>query len=141
MVLVLRTTWRVFPVILLGCVYGCRAGAPTGQAPVLTVSASLEVAQAAHVAAHEPGSCPLCDLYQKAREHVVRIRTSLRQGAGIVVTESGWILTSRHVVGDEDLFLVETHGGAVFPARTLKLDEQRGLAIVEAVTRGYHWRP
>lgn len=83
-----------------------------------------------HIVNHAPGVCDLCDLYYKARINVVRVRMTNGQGAGIVVTDAGRIVTNAHVVAGDDAPLIETYGGDRFEATTLRADTQRDLALV-----------
>ncbi len=83
-----------------------------------------------HIVNHAEGVCNLCDLYYKARTGVVRVRTGNGQGAGIVVTSTGRIVTNAHVVEGDDALIIETYHGDRTKATVLRADAQRDVALV-----------
>ncbi len=94
-----------------------------------------------HLVAHEPGECRLCNLYQQGRNHVVRISTPVRFGAGVVITADGMVVTNAHVVKHARSITVETHDGRTFPGKTVAVDADRDLALVEVESNGFRWAP
>lgn len=84
--------------------------------------------------------CPVCNLYTTNREGIVRIVTASGQGSGVVVTADGDILTSAHVVTEQDVVLVSTWGGSEFAGTVVAKDEASDLAVVR-VTQVASWRP
>jgi len=120
---------------------GCRAGSngkPMGPA----TPATFESARSGpHRVGHAPGTCDLCDLYYKARAHVVLVRTNAGLGAGIVVTASGRILTNAHVADDDLAPVAETYGGDSLDSRVLRSDAELDLALLQAAESTVHWEP
>jgi hypothetical protein len=54
---------------------GCTTPGPARKRGHNAVPATFATARSgAHIVGHEPGTCDLCDLYYKARTHVVRLR-------------------------------------------------------------------
>ncbi len=79
-----------FAVLVLATCAGCQYGGHARPNVPLSKPASFETEQSKeHVIGHEPGTCDLCDLYSKARTHVVRLRAGNGMGTGFVVSESG----------------------------------------------------
>ncbi len=104
--------------------------------------ASFNVARLGeHVVGHEPGTCDLCDLYYAARTQVVRLRTTTGQGAGIVVSDSGRIITNMHLVEGDDTPTVETYAGKMSRAKTLRTRAELDLALVAVDTPSTGWVP
>jgi len=120
---------------------GCRtgfAGKPRGRtAPETFASAP----SGPHRVGHAPGTCDLCDLYYKARTHVVRVRTKTGMGAGIVVSASGRILTNAHVAGDDVAPVAETFGGDSLDSEVLRTNEELDLAVLQTAKSPVHWEP
>jgi serine protease Do len=120
---------------------GCRAGS-SGQLMGRTAPTTFESARSGpHRVGHAPGTCDLCDLYYKARAHVVRVRTQTGIGAGIVVSSSGRILTNAHVAGEDVAPVAETYGGDSLDSRVLRSDAGLDLAVLQAVESAVHWEP
>jgi len=95
-----------------------------------------------HVVGHAPGTCDLCDLYYDAQAYVVRIRPAAGgQGAGIVVSTAGEILTNAHVVQGADEPQIEIHSGEVFPAKVVRRDSRHDLALVLVEVPAAKWVP
>lgn len=140
---VLRSMWPHGLAALTVCVcWGCQT-TPSGSAKV-TLSRPVSFSSAPsgeHVVGHAPGVCDLCDLYYQARNSVVRVRTSTGQGAGIVVTEAGRILTNAHVVEGDDSPVIESYAGGKFDAKVLRADRQRDLVLIEVSTPSEKWTP
>lgn len=82
----------------------------------------------------------MCNLYTSHREGIVRIVTASGQGSGVVVTSTGDILTSAHVVTDQDVVLVSTWGGSEFAGTVIAKDVESDLAVVR-VTQSATWKP
>lgn len=120
---------------------GCRTNSarkPLGR----TTPATFESAPSGpHRVGHAPGTCDLCDLYYKARTHVVRVHTQTGLGAGIIVTASGRILTNAHVAGDDLAPVAETYGGDLVDSRVLRADADLDLAVLQAAESAVHWEP
>lgn len=116
--------------LLLPSLAGCGAGGAGGAA----AGGSGSIANAAipsdghvhaggvHVLAEGKDECPVCDLYERRRDSVVRIRTESGLGTGVVIDSAGSILTNAHVVGDSAEVLVETYHGTVVRGKV----ERRG---------------
>lgn len=138
-----HTATRVLAASLL--VYagaGCRSGHGAARVRRLVEPESFETARSGpHRVGHAPGTCDLCDMYYKARAHVVLVRTNAGLGAGIVTTTSGTILTNAHVVGDDAAPVMETWGGDSFTAHAMKSDSGRDLALVAVDEPTVRWDP
>ncbi|HLP84885.1 MAG TPA: trypsin-like peptidase domain-containing protein [Phycisphaerales bacterium] len=93
-----------------------------------------------HTKPHLHPECPVCNLYTSHREGIVRIVTASGQGSGVVVTSTGDILTSAHVVTDQDVVLVSTWGGSEFAGTVVAKDVESDLAVVR-VTQATTWKP
>ena len=133
---------RSFAVIAPATCAGCQSGGRARPDVRLSNPASFEKAHTKeHVIGHEPGTCDLCDLYYKARAHVVRIRTDDGMGTGFVVSESGQILTNAHVVGDDDTPSVETYEGQTFAAKTFRRGSEVDLALLQVDPPSGDWTP
>ena len=133
---------RSLAVIALATCAGCQSGGHARPDIQLSNPTSFETAHTKeHVIGHEPGTCDLCDLYYKARTHVVRIRTEDGMGTGFVVSESGQILTNAHVVGDDDTPSVETYEGQTFATKTIRRGLEVDLALVQVHPPSRDWIP
>lgn len=131
-----------FSSILLLSAAGCQMpgfarGEVQGMRPISFDSAP----SGAHVVGHGPGTCDLCDLYYKARIHVVRLSASEGVGTGLVVGESGQFVTNAHVVGSDDTPTVETYEGVVFAAKIQRKGEAVDLALVQLDPPAGTWVP
>ena len=95
-----------------------------------------------HRVDHAPEDCHLCDVYYEAHRRVIRIRTSRSQGAGIVVSRTGRILTSAHLVPqDHELLLVESFDGGLFSAKVVRADRRQDLALLQVEAPLASWVP
>lgn len=92
-----------------------------------------------HVVATAPPTCPVCALYSVHRSNVVRLRTDDGQGAGVVVSTDGDILTSAHVVAGFREVRVGTHDGRNYPGTVVFADADMDLAVVRVETPGVEW--
>ncbi len=129
-------------VLALATCAGCQYGGHARPNVQLSKPASFETAHSEeHVIGHEPGACDLCDLYYKARRHVVRLRAGDGMGTGFVVRECGHIVTNAHVVGDDDAPSVETYEGETFATRTLRRNLEVDLALVQVDPPSVEWMP
>jgi S1-C subfamily serine protease len=129
------------PITLAVCT-GCQYGGQAHFNVPLQKPASFGTAHSQeHIVGHEPGTCDLCDLYYKARTHVVRLQAVDGMGTGFVVSESGQIVTNAHVVGNDDAPSVETFEGAMFAAKTLRKSVDVDLALVQVEPASDGWMP
>ena len=96
-------------------------------------------ASAVQLAEHNPGTCGLCVLYPDARRYVVRVHSRKGQGAGVVISDQGYVLTNAHVVAGVDDPVIETHDGSVYLARVLQTDADADLALLRIETEGARW--
>lgn len=131
-----------FAALALANCAGCQYGGQARPNVQLTKPASFEAAHsAAHIVGHEPRTCDLCDLYYKARTHVVRLQAGDGMGTGFVVSKSGLIMTNAHVVGNNDAPSVQTYEGATFAANTLRRSADVDLALVQVDPPSSEWMP
>ena len=122
------------PAVLLALLTACAVG--TVQEPNTTD------ARGVHMVFHEHrGSCPLCDLYDQAKDYVVRIFNRNSLGAGVVITPDGLIVTNAHVVRGSRQVSVETFDGRKLSARVLARDPAEDLALVKVESAGTRWTP
>jgi peroxiredoxin/V8-like Glu-specific endopeptidase len=70
------------------------------------------------------------DNVQKDFPAVVRIATSDRIGSGVIITKEGYVLTSKHVIGDSTSPTVMLNNGAQYEATVAAADDARDLAIL-----------
>lgn len=129
-------------VLLLALTQAC---ANHGQAPEPNVAptdagAPVDPRQV-HLVEHELETCSLCDLYHSTHEFVVLIRVPSGLGSGVVLTESGLIVTNAHVVGDADEVQIERFDGSVSSARVLARDTQQDLALLRTDDASLSWSP
>lgn len=136
------TTMRLLVAALLvpPC-FGCRARSAAKSRRLPEPKTFASTRSEPHHVGHAPGTCDLCDLYYKARAHVVRVRTKAGFGAGIVITTSGRILTNAHVIADDDAPVVETYGGDLLGSRVLKSDAELDLAVLAVDKSPTPWEP
>ncbi|MBO8436082.1 MAG: trypsin-like peptidase domain-containing protein [Spirochaetes bacterium] len=76
-------------------------------------------------------------VYLKARDSVVQIVSSSElsdagQGAGVVITPDGYIITNRHVVGNGTDFIVRFYDGSVRSAVLVGSDTLSDVAVLKA---------
>lgn len=138
-----RPATRLLATALIVCAgVGCRSGHGATRVRHLAEPESFETAPVgSHRVGHAHGTCDLCDLYYKTRDHVVLVRTNAGLGAGIVVTTSGTILTNAHVVGEDAAPVIETYSGDTLAGRALKSDAARNLALVAVDEPTLRWDP
>ena len=72
----------------------------------------------------------LADVVALLEPIVVRIETSEGSGSGIIITQSGYVLTNNHVVEDATLVTITLMNGEKYDGIVVARDEQRDLAIV-----------
>ena len=134
--------WLLAASLVVQICTGCRSDLSAGRIRRFAEPESFGTAPPGpHRVGHAPGTCDLCDLYYKARAHVVLVRTNAGLGAGIVTTTSGKILTNAHVVGDDAAPVMETYRGDSFAAHVMKSDETRDLALAAVDEPALHWDP
>jgi peroxiredoxin len=73
---------------------------------------------------------PCLDNARKLYPAVVKIVAGDKMGSGVMVHKSGYVLTSRHVVGDEKTVYVTLNSGLEYPGSVLAADEARDLALI-----------
>lgn len=83
-----------------------------------------------HVVEHKKNTCHLCDLYHQKRTGLVRILVPGGQGVGIVVSETGDILTHAHGIAAAERIQVETHDLVRHPATVAHQDPGLDLALL-----------
>lgn len=127
---------------------GCSRTAPSdaGTTPSANATSRASPVTRDHAAvehlyqpAHE--DCPLCALYESRSRSVVRVRNQTGQGAGLVLSANGLVITNAHVVADAQEVLVETSGGAFATGRVLRRDGDADLALVLVASPDVMWQP
>lgn len=133
---------RLLGAVLFSAVsVGCR-NVSSKESAGRTAPATFESAPSGpHRVGHAPGTCDLCDLYYKARAHVVRVRTKTGFGAGIVITTSGRILTNAHVIAGDNAPVVETYSEDRSDSEVLRFDAELDLGLLQAAEFTVHWEP
>ncbi len=64
---------------------------------------------------------------------VVRIETATGSGSGVIISNSGYVLTNNHVVAQGSLAKITLKSGDTFDAIVLARDEKRDLAILAII--------
>lgn len=72
----------------------------------------------------------------KVEPAVVRVETVDSVGSGMVIDESGYVLTCNHVVEDTQAATIIFMSGEQYEATVVGRDESRDLAIIEITTNG-----
>lgn len=132
----------LFPMFALSLLAACRHGGHTQPVAPVARSTSFDAPLSEpHIVGHSPETCELCNLYHKASKQVVRLRTEDGQGSGVVVSGLGHIITSAHVVEDDDKPTVETYTGEILPAKTVRRGADQDLALVLLDSPPAGWEP
>jgi len=76
-------------------------------------------------------SPPCLDNAQKLFPAVVSIEAGDQLGSGVIVHKSGYVLTSRHVVGAEKTAYVTLNSGEKYKGNVLSTDQARDLALIQ----------
>jgi putative serine protease PepD len=92
-----------------------------------------------HVVAEEHGDCPVCAVYERRRDSVVRIRTEGGLGTGVVIDKAGTVLTNAHVVGDSKTVALETYHGTIVRGTVERAAPEVDLAIVRVNSPDVAW--
>ena len=76
-------------------------------------------------------------IYEGAKGYVVQIVSASElsdtgQGAGVVISPDGYIVTNRHVVGNGTDFIVRLHDGTVLDATAIGTDPLSDIAVIKA---------
>lgn len=121
---------------------GCQTEGNQGIAIPNPVMGGLHViSNLIHFVAHAPDDCPVCALYDRHQDAVVRIRTKKSMGTGIVISSEGTILTNAHVVEGADRIIVETVHGTITTATIVRLDAEADLALLKTDSPDVRWIP
>jgi len=78
---------------------------------------------------------PCLDNARRLYPAVVKIVAGDQMGSGVVVHKSGYVLTSRHVVGAEKMAVVTLSNGVEYAGSVLDTDREKDLAII-SITGG-----
>jgi len=73
----------------------------------------------------------------KAEPAVVRVETEEARGSGMIIDESGYVLTSNHVVENVQSAIIILKDGGQFPGAVISRDEFRDLAIIKISASGF----
>jgi peroxiredoxin/V8-like Glu-specific endopeptidase len=68
---------------------------------------------------------------QRVFPAVVRVSIEDRMGSGVIITDKGYILTSKHVIGDSKSPTVMLNNGTQYQATVAAADEARDLAVIK----------
>jgi len=123
-------------IVLLG---GCASG--PDERGKENISGSHEHEGGIHVVSEAPEDCPVCAVYETSSASVVRITRPGSQGAGVVMDDSGRIITNAHVVGDEDRVIVETASHTIVRGFVVRRDTAIDLALIETGNPDVRWTP
>lgn len=78
-------------------------------------------------------SCEAPKYYENAKKDspaVVRVSIDGEMGSGVIITREGYVLTSKHMIGDSQSATVMLGNGARYPASVAAADDARDLAIL-----------
>lgn len=103
--------------------------------------ASDDLTPARHRGVHASEDCEVCRLFELSERSVVRIEQQRGQGAGLVISSHGHILTSAHVVDGDDEIVIETSEGTIVRGLIVRADAESDLAIVRADANDVLWQP
>ncbi len=84
-----------------------------------------------HEVATAPPECGVCRVYGLSRASVVRIATEGGQGAGVIISASGQVLTNAHVVASAVEVRIEFSDGSAATGAIVRRDEEQDLAVVQ----------
>ncbi|MCG8547129.1 MAG: S1C family serine protease, partial [Alphaproteobacteria bacterium] len=77
--------------------------------------------------------------YDDLLDGVVVIRTAEATGTGFFVSADGYLITNKHVVGNENVVSVKTRDGAVIFGEVVKRHGTKDLALVKIRGTEYSW--
>lgn len=83
-----------------------------------------------HLAHHTPESCPLCGIYDQARESTFVVLANGSLGTAVLVARGGLAVTNAHVVGESKTVQVVRHDGTRSPALVVMSDAVEDLALI-----------
>lgn len=94
-----------------------------------------------HVIADAPPDCLACQFYNRYQNSVVRIRVKNGVGTGVVVSNTGLIITNDHVVKGPGPVLIQTFDGKQVPATVVRRYPDADLALVQPDPAEIVWQP
>lgn len=83
-----------------------------------------------HLAHHTPESCPLCGIYDEARETTFVVLADGSLGTAVLVAQGGLAITNAHVVNDAKTVQVARYDGTRESATVLMTDAVEDLALI-----------
>ena len=84
----------------------------------------------------QEGGLSLQEIYEKNIPSVVSITSGSSTGTGVVLTESGYIVTNAHVIGQDTILSVQLTDDRVFQAELVGSDEISDLAVLRIQADG-----
>jgi len=75
--------------------------------------------------------CELCGLYVASKRGVVKIHSKTTAGAGVIVTRSGIVVTSEHVVRGSSELRITLFGNVERKGKLIKTDPKLDLALIQ----------
>ena len=83
-----------------------------------------------HLAHHAPEACPLCGIYDHARESTFVVLANGGLGTAVLVAAGGLAVTNAHVVRDEKEVRVTRYDGTSEAAEVVMVDAKEDLALL-----------
>lgn len=123
--------------LLAGC--AATTGAPDNDAS--SESTAHILPGGIHVIADAPADCLACQFYNRYQNSVVRIRIPNGVGTGVVVSDTGLIITNDHVVKGQDRALIQTFDGNQVSAAVVRRYPNADLALVQPEPTEATWQP
>jgi putative serine protease PepD len=128
---------RTASLAALGAVLALGAGGGAGAATLLggapagsTTTVTERIPSAAVAEVRSPGALTVNQIYSRARQSVVEIKTDQGEGTGFVLDTKGDIVTNQHVVAGASSVGVSFADGRKASARVLGTDASSDVAVI-----------
>lgn len=105
-------------------------------APENALQLQLEHAPPAVDSVPQEGGLPLQDIYAQTITGVVSVSGHGGFGSGVIISECGYLLTDRHLLGEANTAEILFHDGATRSAQLVGFDPISGLAVLDTEAEG-----
>jgi serine protease Do len=75
------------------------------------------------------------------KDSVVKIQTNMKKGSGVLINETGTIITNYHVIAGASYITVTLHDGSSKSSTLIKSDSSRDIAIINIFGKGHTYLP